>query len=254
MPRGESFKVNLLSVIIPAYKQENTIVKDIKNVKSALEGLAYKYEIIVIVDGMVDLTYKRALKLKDKNVHVFGYAENQGKGYAVKFGMLKAKGDIIGFIDAGMDIHPSGLRMLLNHMEWYDADIIVGSKMHPVSQVKYPLYRKVLSWGYRLLTATLFGFKVRDTQVGLKFFKRKVLRDILPKMRIKSYAFDIEILALAYSSGYKRIFEAPIEINFNTSSIASGNLWKTIILMLWDTLKVFYSLKLVDKYKQNQTK
>lgn len=249
MPREKNFKLNLLSVVIPAYKQESTIVRDIKNIEKVLRALGYPFEIIVVADGMGDKTYKNAIRLKSKNIHVFGYKDNQGKGFAVKYGMEKAKGDVVGFIDAGMDIHPSGLRMLLNHMEWYDADIIVGSKMHPVSQVKYPLYRKVLSWGYRLLTATLFGFKVRDTQVGLKFFKRKVLRDILPKMRIKSYAFDIEILALAYASGYRRIFEAPIEINFKTSSIASGNLWKTVFMMLWDTLKVFYVVKVNSAHK-----
>lgn len=248
MPREKNFKLDLLSVVIPAYKQETTIVRDIKNIHKALSSLGYKFEIIVVADGTEDKTYKNALSLKSRDIHVYGYEENQGKGYAVKYGMLKAKGDVVGFIDAGMDIHPSGLRMLLNHMEWYDADIIVGSKMHPVSQVNYPLYRRILSWGYRLLTKMLFGFKVRDTQAGIKFFKRNTAMSVLPRVLVKRYAFDVEVLAVAYNMGFKRIYEAPIEIDFKNSSITSANLWKTIALMLLDTFAVFYRLKILKYY------
>src|SRR6185437_4638949 len=161
MPRRNRVRKKLLSVIVPAYKQEKTIVKDIKNIENALSDLGYRYEIIVVVDGIVDKTYKKASTVKSNKIKILSYEKNQGKGHAIRYGMLHAKGDIIGFIDAGMDIHPAGLNMLLNHMEWYNADIIVGSKLHPVSKVEYPFYRTVLSWGYRLFTMTLFGFKVR---------------------------------------------------------------------------------------------
>src|SRR4029079_4855122 len=134
------------------------------NIEKSLKTLGCKYEIIVVVDGFVDESYQKASKLKSSTVKVIGYQKNQGKGHAIRYGMLHAKGDIIGFIDAGMDIHPAGFNMLLSHMEWYNADVIVGSKLHPVSRVNYPIYRTVLSWGYRFLTRTLFGFKVRDTQ------------------------------------------------------------------------------------------
>jgi hypothetical protein len=162
--------------------------------------------------------------------------------------MLHAKGDIVGFIDAGMDIDPNGFAMLLSHMEWYNADIIVGSKLHPVSKVKYPFSRKILSWGYRLLTRILFGFKVRDTQVGLKFFKKRVVKDVLPRLLVKQYAFDVEIFAIAYKLGYTRIYEAPVEINFKNSTITTVNVWRTIMLMLIDTFAVFYRLKILHYY------
>lgn len=245
-----NFNLNFLSVVIPAYKQENTIVKDIKNIDRILKSLGYDYEIIVVIDGIVDDTYRNALKLKSSKIKVIGYKKNEGKGHAIRYGMMRAKGDVIGFIDAGMDIHPTGLKMLISHMEWYDADIVVGSKLHPVSKVNYPLSRTIISWGYRLLTKTLFGFKVRDTQVGIKFFKRKVVRKVLPLLLVKRYAFDIELLAVAYSCGFKRIFEAPVEINFNGTSIISKSIWSTILLMLWDTLTVFYRLKIIHYYSK----
>jgi len=252
-PKG-NFRIDTLSVVIPAFKQEKTIVRDVKNIIEALNALDCNYEIIIVIDGLVDNTYKEALKLKSKNIKVIAYKDNHGKGHAVRYGMMHARGDVIGFIDSGMDINPAGFKMLLNHMEWYNADVIVGSKLHPVSKVEYPAVRTVLSWGYRLLTQALFGFKVKDTQVGLKFFKKKVIRDVLPRLLVKRFAFDIELLAVSYALGYKRIFEAPIEINFNVSNstIISRRLWYIITLMVWDTLAVFYRLHIKHYYTSNK--
>jgi glycosyltransferase involved in cell wall biosynthesis len=256
MQRRNNFHVKLLSVVVPSYKQAKTIVKDIKTIAKTLDDLDYDYELIVVIDGMEDDSYKKAIKLKSKKIKIIAYEKNQGKGHAVRYGMMHAKGDVIGFIDAGMDIDPAGFKMLLNHMEWYNADVIVGSKLHPVSKVNYPLYRTVLSWGYRLLTVTLFGFKVRDTQVGLKFFKKKVVKDVLPRLLVKQYAFDIELLAVSYALGYKRIFEAPVEINFslNTTTIMSKKLWHIVSLMIWDTFAVFYRLRILQYYSQKSKK
>lgn len=250
MQPKNSFGIKLLSVVVPAFKQERTIVEDIKNIIQTLEGLHVKYELIIVVDGMIDGTYQKISKLKSSKVKIIAYKQNQGKGQAVRLGMMLAKGDVIGFIDAGMDIHPAGLKMLLNHMEWYDADIIVGSKLHPVSKVNYPFYRTILSWGYRMITATLFGFKIRDTQVGLKFFKREVVKDVLPRLLVKRYAFDIEMLAVSHSMGYWRIYEAPIEINFHAATITSKTMLRVIMLMLWDTFAVFYRLKIIHYYER----
>ena len=162
----------LLSVIVPVYKQEKTIKKDLLRIKQALDKVAWNYEVVVVVDGKVDRSYQRAKEVTSSRLRVFGYKENQGKGYAIRFGMKKAKGDYIGFIDAGMEIDPLGISMLLQHLVWYDADIIVGSKRHPVSKVNYPLIRKFLSWGYYKLVRVLFGLNITDTQAGVKVFRR----------------------------------------------------------------------------------
>lgn len=244
--------INFLSVVVPAYKQEKTIVRDVEALHNVLRKLSYQFEIIVVVDGYLDNTYKNARKINKGNIRVFGYKKNQGKGHAVKFGMLKAKGDVIGFIDAGMDVQPAGISILLDLMTWRDADIIIGSKLHPESKkINYPLFRKILSWGYRNLTHVLFGFDVRDTQVGLKFFKRRVVADVFPKLLVKTFAFDVEILAIAIEMGYRKIYEGPVELKFNGgSSITSGNFWKIVFLMLWDTLAVFYRLKILRYYSR----
>src|SRR3990167_8321504 len=137
-------KKKLLSIIVPAYKQEKTIQKDLKNIENVLKaGLKeYDFEIICVVDGDVDKTFENAKKIESKKIKVFSYSNNRGKGFAVRFGMARAKGDLISFLDAGMDISPKGIMMLMTHMEWYNADVIVGSKRHPVSRVNYPLRRR----------------------------------------------------------------------------------------------------------------
>jgi glycosyltransferase involved in cell wall biosynthesis len=239
---------HLFSVIVPAYKQEKTIVQDLKRICGVLDKIRYDYELICVVDGKIDRTYQRAKKLKIKNLKVIGYKINKGKGYAIRYGMARAKGDYVVFIDAGMDIDPNGISMVLEHMEWYDADIIVGSKRHPASQVEYPLTRKIYSWGYYFLVRLFFGLKLKDTQAGLKIFKRKVLEKVLPRLLVKKFAFDIELLAVANYLGFKKIYEAPIKIDPERFKFSSTIKFKTVWEMFIDTLAVFYRLRILNYY------
>lgn len=251
--------MKLISVVIPAYKAEKIIVKSLTKVKETLDVIRHPYEIICVDDGSPDNTFKKALrfsKLYPSKIKVYGYKKNKGKGSAVRFGMTKAKGDIVGFVDVGVELNPNGISMLLEHFEWYNADIIVGSKRHPASKVYYPWQRKVLSIGYQVIVKLLFGLNVRDTQVGMKFFKREVVEKILPRLLVKAFAFDIEMLSVAHSLGFKRIYEAPIELkmDFSGSTIASKGFLKTSWLTFWDTLAVFYRLKILKFYDWNNRK
>lgn len=239
----------LLSLIVPVYKQEKTIAKNLRSILGELELLACPYEVIVVIDGEVDGSRQESEKVKSPHLVVTGYKTNHGKGYAVRFGMAKSKGDIIGFLDAGGDIHADGLSMMLAHYYWYHADIIVGSKRHPASKIRYPNERKILSWGYQIIIKLLFGLSVRDSQVGMKLFRREVLEDVLPRLLVKQFAFDIEILAVANHLGYRRIFEAPVELDFiGVSSITNANFVTVAYRTLWDTLAVFYRLRILHYY------
>jgi len=243
-------KINsFLSLIIPSYKQEKTIIRDIESIKKVIDSFNNPYEIIVVIDGHLDNTETILKQKKIPHVKVVGYKHNYGKGYAVRYGMANSKGSMIAFLDAGMDLNPKGLKLLSDIMIKNNADIVIGSKLHPLSKVKYPWQRKVLSWGYRSLVKLLFGLSLSDTQVGLKLFKRDVLEDVLPRLLVKRYAFDIEILSVAYHLGYKKIYEAPIELTFGQwSSITSKNFLDTIGKMLWDTMAVFYRLRILRYY------
>jgi glycosyltransferase involved in cell wall biosynthesis len=260
MSSKSSYKIKLVSIIVPAYKQENTIVEDLTRIKQILDNLRYPTELICVVDGKTDQTFEKALSFAKgtTNCKVIGYETNKGKGYAVRFGMAESKGEIIAFIDSGMDLNPNGLSMLLEHFEWYDADIIVGSKRHPASKVDYPWQRRILSMGYQFLVWLLFGLNVKDTQVGMKFFKREVLEKVLPRLLIKRFAFDVEMLVVANYLGFKRIFEAPIDVTLSfggTSTITSQSFLYTVFAMLKDTLAIFYRLRILNYYSdQNKRK
>lgn len=244
---------HFLSVVVPAYKQERTIEKDLKNIVSVLKKIRYDFEIICVVDGKIDKTYERASKVKSPKIKVVGYEINHGKGYAVRYGMARAKGDLIAFIDAGMDINPGGISMLLEHMQWYGSDAIVGSIRHSASKVYgYPLKRKIYSWGYHLLTRFLFGLRITDSQRGVKIFKRELLEKVLPRLLVKQFAFDIEILAVAHRLGFKKIHDGPVEMDARRLKYSSV-VFSTVFDMLRDTLAVFYRLKIL-RYYDNKNK
>lgn len=241
---------HFLSLIIPVYRQEKTIVRNLKRTKSVLDKIRYDYEIIVVIDGMVDQSFQKVKSAQIPKVKTLTYLKNQGKSYAIRLGVLKTKGDYVMFMDSGMEIDPNGISMLLEHMQWYSADIIVGSKRHPASLVHYPLTRKILSYGYYYFVKVLFGIKVRDTQAGIKIFKKKVLEKILPRLVEKKFAGDLEMLVVAKTLGFKRIYEAPIRLNYNLGVLTSAATWKSIKGILLDTLAIYWRKNILKYYKR----
>ena len=129
---------------MPVYRQEKNVVRYLRALGKVLAGLNVVYEMICVVDGQVDNTYENAKKAKIPKLKVFTYPKNQGKGNAVRFGMSRARGEVIGFVDGGFDLKYSSIPLALEHMKWYNADIMIGSKRHPASKVTYPWQRRIL--------------------------------------------------------------------------------------------------------------
>ncbi len=237
-----------LSIVIPAYNENGIILETLKECITSLSGI--NHELIIVDDGSIDGTLEKVREFAKQNqdIQVVNYGGNQGKGFAIKRGFQYASGDMVAFIDADMNLHPGQILRLMEYMRKHDADVVVGSKRHPKSKVSYPFQRKILSDIYYLFVRTLFGIPVKDTQVGLKLYKREVLEDVLPKVLVKRYAFDIEILANAHRMGYK-IVESPIELNMGFSSHVNK---KAIWNMLFDTTAVFYRMKILKYYDRNR--
>lgn len=241
-----------LSIIIPAYNEEKNIFRTIDNIVNCHDQLEYNYEIIVVVDGATDKTENEATKHRSKKIKVFSYSKNHGKGYALKYGTSKATGEIVTFTDAGGDFEPKQFDKFIKVLEAFDADFVIGSKRHPASRVDYPFKRRILSWGYHKLVDTIFGLHVTDTQTGLKVVKASVAKKVMPRILVKQYAFDLEMLVVANQLGYRRIFEAPVEMNFNTATTGVG--LKAVWRMLLDTLAVFYRAKILNYYRKDKNK
>ncbi len=240
---------HFLSLVIPIYKQEKTIRKDVLKILKTLEKIRYNFEVICVVDGKkTDRSYKILKKIKHHKLATVGYNTNKGKGYAIRYGMSYTKGDYIAFIDSGMEIDPNGISMIIEHLEWYDADIICASKRHPASIVNYPLKRRVISFGGQIIAKIFLNIPIKDTQAGLKIFKRKVLEKVLPRLLVKQYAFDLEMLSVANYLGFTRIYEAPIKLSYDFSSSTHAVGLNVIFSCLKDAFAVFYRLKILRYY------
>lgn len=234
-----------LSVIIPMYNSTE-IVKNMKWVFDKLGSVGVSWEVILVDDGSTNSAFAEALKIKRKGFVVKGYKRNQGKGNAIKYGFNFVKGKYVAFVDSGRDIDPAQLKSFLEIMKRNDADVVIGSKRHPESNVHYPLMRRLMSRVYQTINHFLFNLNVQDTQVGIKLFRRSVLQRIMPRIAIKRFAFDLELLVLASKDGAK-IIEAPVEIRYKFGSTVNP---KAVFLILWDTAAIFYRAKILRYYER----
>lgn len=241
-----------LSVIVPVYNEERLIFKSLWKIRSVLHGLDMSYELIVVNDGSQDNTHGEVLRYIQTtgcNLKLINNPYNQGKGFAIRHGCKFATGRLITFVDADLDINPNQITVFLEYMKNNKADVVVGSKRHPLSKINYPVMRRFLSIGYNIFVKLLFHLSVTDTQAGLKLAKREVLQKILEKIVVKKYAFDLELLVNAHKSGYK-IVEAPITLKFRRkfSRIRPWDLLKMVL----DTMAIFYRLRILKYYDRHK--
>ena len=233
-----------LSVIVPAYREGPRIVANLLRLTQALEQTGSSWEVIVVVDGDPK-TWAAARTCCTPQVRVEGYSRNRGKGFALRYGISKARGRLVTFIDSDMEIAPEEIGRMAGLLELYEADVVVGSKRHPLSEVHYPWPRRVQSLTYQLLVRLLFRVRVRDTQTGLKMFRREVAERVVDAALVKRFAFDLELLVLASHFGYRRIIECPVKIEYRFQSTTNP---RAVFAVLWDTAAIFYRLNILRWY------
>ncbi len=237
-------RVPEMSVVVPTYHEAGSIAANLSQLTSALEETGISFEILVVADGDPD-TFAAARAIHLPNVVTLGYSRNRGKGFALRYGISQARGRLVTFIDSDMEVSPEEIGRMARLLDLYSADVVVGSKRHPLSQVRYPWPRRVQSLAYQLLVRALFRVKVRDTQTGLKMFRREVAEKVVDSALVKRFAFDLELLVLARHFGYGRIIEAPVQIDYRFRSTTSPT---AVFQVLWDTAAIFYRLKLLRWY------
>ena len=195
-----------LSIIIPAYNEAASIVRTLTCVRNYLERSGSTFEVIVSADGN-DGTRERAREFagNDERFNVIGSSERGGKGRGVRQGIQMARGQIVGFVDADYKTPIEEVDKLLPFFrEGYD--LVIGSRGMGDSKIERPqkLYRRVGSRVFAFGMRTVTGLRdVIDTQCGFKFFTRRAARDIFARQRIDGYMFDVEILRLAQTLGYR---------------------------------------------------
>jgi len=232
-----------LSIIMPMYNSEDIRLNLIEAVKN-LEALKVDYEIIVVDDGSTNNCLSEAKKVANKKIKVIGYAKNQGKGNAIKYGFNFVSGDYVAFVDSGRDINPFQLGKFIKIMKKENAGIVIGSKRHPESKIYYPLARRFMSRLYQIINVVIFNLDLKDTQVGLKLFRYDILKKVFPKIAVKKFAFDLELLVIASKLNAKMV-EAPVTIRYKFQSNVD---LKAIFWILWDTAAIFYRDKILHYY------
>lgn len=242
-----------LSLILPVYNGEAFIDRNMASLKGLLEEHGLDYEIIVVSDGSEDQTPQKMQSVNGERIKHLHYHDNKGKGYAVRHGFAHTEGELVGFIDADFDICPRSIIKAYQKINSEQADVVVGSKLHPESEVYYPLHRKFYSYCYRQLNRVLFDLKVKDTQVGMKVFRREVLEKIVPLAQKDGFAFDVELLALAEHFGFDKIVECPVNLNFDIYKGSHIN-WKQIATILRDTLAIYFDIRVVGKPARKERK
>ena len=236
-----------LSVILPVFNLAGSIGGNLEKVEAVLRRTGLTYEIIPVDDGSSDGTAAvlRAWAANGTSRLPVILDRNGGKGNALKAGFRASVGELILLLDGDLDILPGYLPGFLEAMESRRADIVIGSKRHPKSRVRYPWHRRLASVVYFTLVRLFIGMPITDTQTGMKLFRREVLGEALDRMLVKTYAFDLELLAIAYGRGAK-IVEAPVAIRFGDKFGALSP--RTVRQMALDSLAVFYRLRLLNYY------
>ena len=188
-----------LSVIVPAFNEATTIARTLKSIHRYLREQEWEWEVIVSADG-TDGTREsaRAFAERDSRFSVIGSPQRRGKGRGVRDGVLRAAGQVIGFLDAD---YKTPVEDIDNVLPWIDNefDVVIGSRRTSDAQIEIaaPMYRRAGSQVFGLLMRQVMGLpNVRDTQCGFKFFTRSAARTLFSLQRIDGYMFDVEILRL----------------------------------------------------------
>jgi len=240
-----------VSIIMPAHNEGDRISSSLEETVRTFDSFGCDYEIILVDDGSTDNTYEEILRIASRysNIILKKNRINYGKGRAVKYAFRFVTGKYVVFLDSDMDLHPGQIQTFFDIMRLDNADVVIGSKRHPNSQLYYPIGRRIISSVYFLLINLMFGLPIKDTQTGLKLFKAEVLKEIFPKVLIKHFAFDLEILVNAHHLGYK-IAEAPVVLK---SQRMLGRIGVRAIYNVWvDTMAIFYRMYVLKYYDRNK--
>jgi glycosyltransferase involved in cell wall biosynthesis len=200
----------LLSVIIPVFNEEQTVGNIIQRVKMVLEKLGCRYEVIVVDDHSRDRSLETANK---EGVTVYQLKEHMGKGYALRAGLVEAKGEIVVTIDSDGSHRPEELPLLLAPVLQNQADLVIGSRYLNQESVAA---RKLNAFGVRLFNFLIRLFtktSVSDSQSGYRVMKSSVIAG----MHLKSgeYEIESEMLVKIARQGF-RVMEVPITFEQRT--------------------------------------
>ncbi len=225
----------MLSIIIPAYRSEKFLEKNVQLVYNQAQNIGKDFEILIVTGKNPDKTLEIAKTIAERNskVRVVESRERLGKGKALSLGFAKALGEIQVYTDADLEIAPKYILSIVEKIRQGN-DIAIASKHNPESDFKSPFIRKFLGKNYNILVRVLLGGGIHDYQGGMKGFTKKAIKKILPYVKDEWWFWDTEALIIAQWTGLS-IGEVPIKGSYgfrgSTINIFSAciNLFKSIL-------------------------
>jgi dolichyl-phosphate beta-glucosyltransferase len=190
-----------VSIVVPAYNEQSRIGASLATMSRFLDGRPERIDILVVDDGSRDATADlvRAAAARDPRIQLLVAPRNEGKGAAVRRGMLAARGDVIVFTDADLSVPIDFLPRFLEAMERTRCPVVIGSRRAPGASIaiRQPRLRQSLGHVFTFLTRVTLVWEVLDFTCGFKAFRRDAARAIFTAQRQPDWSFDAEILYLA---------------------------------------------------------
>jgi len=233
-----------ISIIIPAFNEENRLPSTLKNVRCYLDRSQWEFaEIVVVDDGSRDSTVAVAEKA---GVRVLRNPGNRGKGYSVRHGMMQAKGEWALFTDADLSSPIEDMEKLWAAVEREGAAGAIGSRAldRSLIGVHQPAFREVMGRIFNMAMRLITGLPYKDTQCGFKLFESRAAHEIFGRQRADGFGFDVEVLFIAKRLGYKMV-EVPVR--WNDVAGTKVSLWRGMSAFL-DPVKVRWN-GLTGKYR-----
>lgn len=238
-------KTKLLSIVIPVFNEEKYILKTILQVVNG-NSLGFKKEIIIIDDGSTDNTYrliKKYVKLiNQKRNHItiklIKKWKNEGKGAALKSGVLNSSGDIVLIQDADLEYSPDDYPVLLEPFIRNDADVVYGSRF--ISQKPHRVFYFWHFLGNSFLTTLsniLTNINLTDMETGFKVFKGKIIKNLAKQLQSNRFGFEPEITAKISKIKNVKIYEVGISYWGRTYKEGKKINWKDGFMAIWQIIK-----------------
>ncbi len=229
-----------LSLVLPAFNEARRLPPTLQRLADFARGCTFPLEILIVVEHSADGTLDIASRFAagQANFQIIDNKVQRGKGFAVRSGMLRARGEHVFYMDADLSVPLDAVHAFLRHFEENaGAQVLIGNRQHAGSRIsrrQSPLRERMGKVFNRILQRLALS-GVHDTQCGFKAFRAKACREIFRRQTLDGFAFDVEVLLLAERLGY-RIDDLPVEwINSPESKV---NIVSDSLRMLRDTLRV----------------
>jgi len=224
-----------LSVVVPFYNPGAALLPTVERLVRCLTDANVTFEVIAVSDGSTDGSERSIAGIA--GVRLVDSRINQGKGAALHLGFAAARGSWVGFVDADGDIDPEHLvEYLLLARDGGHAGVY-ADKRHAASVSASSPFRKLVSTFYSTLVTLLFLLGMRDTQTGCKVLRRDVLADLLPRLRERRFAFDLEFFVAAKAAGIQGFVGAPVRLSERVAGSTVTS--KAILRTIRDTFVIF---------------